>query len=185
MIDQAIVLFGKPTRISCRSWPQRGIEGLDEAVSLLSFHTIHTTSLALSGPTWARDPQCCMSRRRLGTKLTRTVHDGPRVPGPTRLPIPLDHHHQSIPFLTSIPCTPIPSPRYPGCICQTRSGPTRGIPQSWWESQDGGVYIRETRTVRYSLDSQRGWKGGSQARDVSRYTSGNRDLRVVKPGRLD
>lgn len=33
MIDQAIVLFGKPTRISCRSWPQRGIEGLDEAVS--------------------------------------------------------------------------------------------------------------------------------------------------------
>jgi scyllo-inositol 2-dehydrogenase (NADP+) len=33
MIDQAIVLFGKPTRIFCRSWPQRGVEGLDEAVS--------------------------------------------------------------------------------------------------------------------------------------------------------
>jgi hypothetical protein len=33
MIDQAIVLFGKPSRIICRSWPQRGVEGLDEAVS--------------------------------------------------------------------------------------------------------------------------------------------------------
>jgi scyllo-inositol 2-dehydrogenase (NADP+) len=33
MIDQALVLFGKPSRIICRSWPQRGVEGLDEAVS--------------------------------------------------------------------------------------------------------------------------------------------------------
>jgi len=44
MIDQAIVLFGKPTRIFCRSWPQRGVEGLDEAVCTI----METESLQLT-----------------------------------------------------------------------------------------------------------------------------------------
>jgi scyllo-inositol 2-dehydrogenase (NADP+) len=32
LIDQAIVLFGKPHKVTCRSWPQRGVEGLDDSV---------------------------------------------------------------------------------------------------------------------------------------------------------
>jgi scyllo-inositol 2-dehydrogenase (NADP+) len=33
LIDQALVLFGKPSKVTCRSWPQRGVEGLDDSVS--------------------------------------------------------------------------------------------------------------------------------------------------------
>lgn len=37
MIDQVIVLFGKPKSVTCRSWEQRGIKGIEEAVSCFCF----------------------------------------------------------------------------------------------------------------------------------------------------
>ncbi len=33
LIDQVISLFGKPEKVSCRSWAMRGVQGLDDSVS--------------------------------------------------------------------------------------------------------------------------------------------------------
>ena len=33
LIDQALTLFGKPKKVTCRSWAIRGVQGLDDSVS--------------------------------------------------------------------------------------------------------------------------------------------------------
>ena len=33
LIDQAIALFGKPVKVTARSWGMRGVQGLDDSVS--------------------------------------------------------------------------------------------------------------------------------------------------------
>jgi scyllo-inositol 2-dehydrogenase (NADP+) len=34
LIDQVLTLFGAPKSVTCRSWPMRGVQGLDDSVSL-------------------------------------------------------------------------------------------------------------------------------------------------------
>jgi predicted dehydrogenase len=113
MIDQAIVLFGKPTRIFCRSWPQRGVEGLDEAVSWTQ----------VAGSPRADD----------------TVHHGPRIPSPTWITFTFDRHHSSFPILSHLASSTIPGPRNARCIRQTWLGSSGSVLESRWKSEDSRI----------------------------------------------
>jgi predicted dehydrogenase len=113
MIDQAIVLFGKPTRIFCRSWPQRGVEGLDEAVG--------------GSPT------------RFMQWADVAVHYGPRVPSPTWITFSLDRHHASISLLYHLPSTSFPGPRNARIIREEWSRSPRGFLESWRKGKNGGL----------------------------------------------
>jgi predicted dehydrogenase len=52
LIDQALVLFGRPKEVLGISWPMRGVQGLDDSVSKHTCHDGHVvtpTSLTWKG----------------------------------------------------------------------------------------------------------------------------------------
>ena len=87
LIDEALTLFGKPDKVSCRSWGMRGVKGLDDSASdpLISLlprlhsaivcpRSVLSASRRRGRPTSRHHPRSHPLRRRPPTTILRQGH---------------------------------------------------------------------------------------------------------------